>query len=150
VHAGAVRRKLEAFLKVFLDTSVLYSALWADTVAHEVIRAAYARRWNLFVSDYVVAEWEKIIVRIHAPVAKKLLNTAQRLALIFDVVTTPESKHIVVADSADSPVLRGAVACGADYLLSFDTHLLKLHPYEGIEIVRAGELLRIIHEQYMV
>ena len=57
------------------------------------------------------------------------------------------SRHVVPQDAADSPILRAALAAGADYLVTNGRHLLELDPYEGIEIVSMDRYLGILEEQ---
>ena len=38
-------------------------------------------------------------------------------------------------DPKDSPILIAALAAGADYLVTNDSHLLVLSPYEGVLII---------------
>ena len=63
------------------------------------------------------------------------------------MVTAPPSRHAVRTDPQDSPILRAALRCGADYLVTNDRHLLELDPYEGIEIVSMDRYLGILEEQ---
>jgi predicted nucleic acid-binding protein len=41
----------------------------------------------------------------------------------------------VPGDADDSPVLDAAIVSGADYLVTNDSHLLALNPYEGLRII---------------
>ena len=45
------------------------------------------------------------------------------------------------------PILRAALACGADYLITNDKHLLELNPYEGLAIVSMDRYLQILDER---
>jgi predicted nucleic acid-binding protein len=63
------------------------------------------------------------------------------------LVAPPSSRHAVPRDPQDSPILRAALACGADYLVTNDQHLLELDPYEGLAIVSMDRYLQIIRER---
>ena len=52
-----------------------------------------------------------------------------------------------VRDPNDDFVLATAVKAQADYLVAYDNDLLALKNYNGIEIVTAGDFLRILHAQ---
>jgi predicted nucleic acid-binding protein len=49
-------------------------------------------------------------------------------------------------DPADNPILRAALACGADYLVTNDRHLLELDPYEGLSIVSMQRYVRLLND----
>lgn len=60
---------------------------------------------------------------------------------------TVEPKQAVFAcsvDHTDEKILGAAIANGADYILSGDKHLLDMKVYEGIKIVNAAELMRVL------
>jgi predicted nucleic acid-binding protein len=52
-----------------------------------------------------------------------------------------------VRDPNDDFVLATAVKAQADYLVAYDNDLLALKNYNGIEIVTAGDFLRILRAQ---
>src|SRR5437764_12000897 len=59
----------------------------------------------------------------------------------------PASRHSVPGDPADSPILRAALAAGADFLVTNDLHLLALHPYEGLRIISMADYYRLLENE---
>ena len=50
----------------------------------------------------------------------------------------------VIDDPADTPVLRAALAASAGYLVTNDTHLLTLDPYEGLRILSMTDYHQVL------
>ena len=45
------------------------------------------------------------------------------------------SSTIVKEDPDDNKIIECAVACGADFILTYDKHLLRLKEFRGIKII---------------
>jgi predicted nucleic acid-binding protein len=115
-------------MKVVFDTNILVSAARKSTAARRALDATALARW-----------------RIYASVAKSVVATYRRaLEIEMKSVDLPPSRHVVVGDPDDTPVLRTAIAAGADYLVSNDNHLLSLDPYEGIRIVSLASYYQLL------
>jgi predicted nucleic acid-binding protein len=66
------------------------------------------------------------------------------------LIEPPASAHIVPRDPADGPVLRAAVASGADLLVTNDAHLLALDPYQSLRIISMTEYFSLlVNEGYI-
>jgi len=57
------------------------------------------------------------------------------------------SHHAVPGDPGDSPILRAALAAGADYLVTNDGHLLALHPCEGLRIISMEDYYSLLRDE---
>jgi putative PIN family toxin of toxin-antitoxin system len=122
-------------MKVFFDTNVYVSEALDGRASIEMIRATQRAGWRIQCSDYVLAEVRRVLVEVmgfSAALAGKSVDLTTRRA---HFVTASPSRHQVPGDSNDSPILNGAMAGGADYLVTNDRHLLSLNPYEGIRII---------------
>jgi putative PIN family toxin of toxin-antitoxin system len=128
-------------MKVFFDSSVIIAAVLTRGAARQLLAAVAQAKWTPMVSQYVLEEFDRFVAgRPQLPrgavrsLRDYVLNTAR-------VVPPAHSRHEVMNDPADSPILRSALAAGADYLASYDQHLLALDPYEGLRIVNIASLL---------
>jgi predicted nucleic acid-binding protein len=114
--------------RAVLDTNVLVSGLCFGGKPARVLAHALAGRVRLFTSAVLIDEF-----------------TAE-LAQLWEVIpddALPRIHH-VRADPADDRVLECAVAARADFIVSGDSHLLRLGSFEGIAIVApAGFLERL-------
>lgn len=57
------------------------------------------------------------------------------------VLTHLPHLEVIQEDPDDNAILACAVQAGADYLVSYDPHLLRLEKYQGIKILKPQELL---------
>jgi len=128
---------VEAELKVFLDTSVLFAAVLSDTGgARLILKLGEAGSISLWIGPWVLKEAEAVLDR-------KSPQSKAYFALLLDqsrvqVGEEPgESLHrqaeSVIAYVPDAQVVAEALALGVDYLVSFDRKHLVGNP-------RAGEL----------
>ena len=49
-------------------------------------------------------------------------------------------------DPDDNPVLQAALSASVDYLVTNDTDLLSLSPYEGLRILSMSEYFKLLQE----
>ncbi len=122
-------------MKVFFDTNVYVAEALLGQEAQRLVDATVAAAWRIYTSGYVLDELERVIVDRLGFSRRFAALTRQRVLRRATLVQTPTSGHIVVADPADTPVLSAAFAAGADYLVSNDTHLLAMDPYESLRII---------------
>jgi len=136
-------------LRVFLDTSVLFSAVLSDTGgARELFRLGEAGLLNLVVGPNVLREADEV-VRRKAPAS---LPTLARLLAAGGVQSGPaatagqiESARGLVAYEPDARVLAEAMQSGADWFVTHDKeHFLKIKPTLPLpfEIGTPGDLLQ--------
>lgn len=50
----------------------------------------------------------------------------------------------VPMDAKDNPILQAALACGADYLVTNDRHLLALNPIQGLRIISMNDYFHVL------
>lgn len=135
--------------KVFVDSSVVYSACYSSTGAsREIIRQGISGKIKLIISKHVIEEVERNLkkdVPQAIPIFQEFLNTVP-----FKIVH-PTKQEIEEAASyialKDAPIVASAKKAKADYLVSLDTkHLVlpNIAKSANIEIVLPGEFLKKI------
>ncbi len=114
--------------RIFLDASALFAAAYSPTgAARELVRLGREGSVTLVTNQIAIEEAERNLTR-KAPEGVAIIRTSLA-ALPIEVLATPSPREIqtllplVVAK--DAPILAGALACGADYLATFDRqHLI--------------------------
>ena len=67
---------------------------------------------------------------------------------MFLKLIEPKRKIVVVKDDPDDDkVIECAAEIAADYILSYDNHLLKLKEFEGIKIVKPEVFLHALRQK---
>lgn len=126
--------------RVFLDANVLFSAGYDPT-------CRIARLWDtkdveLVASDFVAIEATRNMKAKHPAGLVRLAGLLKRCRVVDDPETQPLPDGLELAEK-DHPVLRAAVACRANYLLSGDKHFRSLYGrvIMGVTILRPGDFL---------
>jgi putative PIN family toxin of toxin-antitoxin system len=135
-------------IKIVLDTNVFVSALISTRSNPALLLDAAGKNYSLFVSRELISELEDVISREKFGFTNERINSAMEAILSFSEVVNPGIKlDVIKSDPDDNKILECAVACGADYLVSGDAHLLELKEYMGIKIITPKAALDILNIQ---
>lgn len=117
--------------KAFLDASALFAAAYSRTgAARELIRLAIREEIQIeLVTSQFVLEETKRNLRAKAPSSFIHLQAMVRLAGI-EILSAPTKKAVLATAQytalKDAPIVAGALAASAMYLVTFDDrHLIK-------------------------
>jgi putative PIN family toxin of toxin-antitoxin system len=136
-------------MKVFFDTNVYVAEALLGRAAERMIAATRRSRWRIYATPHLLDELAIVLRRLGF--AARLATLARRRIVRRSMLVGPRpSRHRVARDAADTPILRAALACGADYLVTNDRHLLDLDPYEGLRIVSMDEYVELLQERGMM
>jgi putative PIN family toxin of toxin-antitoxin system len=130
-------------MKVYFDTNVYVSEALLGETAAELLAATDRAGWRIHASVYLLGELERVLERLGFSHRLAVLSR-QRVIRRSTMVEVGASRHEVISDAADTPILRAAVAAGVDYLVTNDRHLLDLDPYEGVRIVSMADYRQIL------
>ena len=114
--------------RIFLDASALFAAAYSPTgAARELVRLGREGSVTLVTNQIAIEEAERNLTR-KAPEGVAIIRTLLA-ALPIEVLATPSPREIQtllpLVLAKDAPILAGALACGADYLATFDRqHLI--------------------------
>lgn len=137
-------------MKVFFDTNVYIAEALLGEAAETLLSATVKASWRIFISDYLLDEIEHVLVDDLGFSPRLARLTRQRCARRGSYVPERLSRHAVPDDPADSPILRAALDAGVDYLVTNDTHLLDLNPYEGLRIISMTEYHQLLTHEGLV
>jgi putative PIN family toxin of toxin-antitoxin system len=122
-------------MKVFFDSNVYVAEALVGGGAERLLAATAKAGWRIYTSAYVLAEVERALVGRLDSTRRFAVLARIRVRRRATIIVPPSSRHQVPDDAADSPILQAALAAGVDYLVTNDTDLLSLSPYEGLRIV---------------
>ena len=135
---------------IVLDTNVIISALLSPKgPAAEIIRRWEAEEIEIVTSPPLISELERVLtyprVRRHLQFSDDEIDTLlQRLIAATTVVDPHSTLDLVSTDLADNRVLECAIAGGASYIVTGDTHLLELKDYRQIVILQPAAFLAVL------
>ena len=134
-------------MKVFFDTNVYVAEALLGETAQQLVEATLAAAWRIYTTPEVLHEIERVLPDRLGSSRRFAVLTRKRVQRRATVVVARPGRHRVPDDPADRAVLLGALACGADYLVTNDDHLLSLHPYESLQIVSMSDFRELLENQ---
>lgn len=126
-----------------LDTNTLISAfIFRNSVPYKAVQKAL-KMGEVLLSLATLEELQSVLFRSKFD---KYVSVETRRQLISDFISTAElveitEKVIACRDPKDDKFLSLAVSGGATVIVSGDKDLLVLHPFRGIDIVKAADFL---------
>lgn len=125
-------------MKIVFDTSSLIPiCLHPDREPAQIFRHVLSHH-ELISSPSTLRELQAVLARpkfdAWQPLAQCL--TWARLYQTATLIVEPTENVTDCRDAKDNKFLELALAAPADVIVSSDVHLLELHPYRGIEILR--------------
>ena len=129
-------------MKLVVDTNFLISATqWDYSVCHKLLEKLIMNNAEIFSTKEILEEFAEVLKRDFLYNDEEVNNILEKV-LQFLILVNPSKKiDIVKEDADDNKIIECAVESKAEYILSYDKHLLKLKEYHGIKIIRPEEAL---------
>jgi len=132
-------------MKVVLDTNFLVSATqWDYSVSHKLFEKLIRDNVEMFTTKEILEEFVEVLRRdfLYSDEESKILI---ELILKFLLLVNPGKKvDAVKEDPDDNKILECALESGAEYIISYDKHLLKIKEFNGIRIITPEKFLDVV------
>ena len=129
-------------LKVVLDTNVLISAILFGGKPRQILEKAIRGEIRLCLSEPILEELKGVLQRSKFDYSPEMIQfILTELTGIADYVNPSETIDVVLEDPEANRVLECAVEAKANYIVTGDSHLLKLSRYLNIEVLNAAAFL---------
>ncbi len=142
-------------MRITLDTNVLVSAFIAKHghSADLLELSLTVESLELVLSDEILEEFEGVLMRHDvrrrfAYTRQDIKKTAATLRNLSKLVSPKSKFHVVRDDPKDNVILNCAHDGDADYIVSGDSHLLKLGRFRDIKIVSPKKMMDIISREF--
>jgi putative PIN family toxin of toxin-antitoxin system len=126
-------------LKAVFDTNVLVAAFAAEGLCRKLLQRANRRYFGIAVTSHILAEFERVLMKNLGLTKAEAKNAS---ALLVEIAETVEPGAIeteqtrgICRDPSDDPILAGALACRADYLVTGDKDLLEIRTIGRTKII---------------
>jgi putative PIN family toxin of toxin-antitoxin system len=120
------------------------SALFWRGTPYRCILAAQAGLFELLVSDEIIEELSRVLTDKFRLSREETVDSIQFIRKIGKRVEISRTLKAVEEDPEDDKFIEAAIPGNADYIVSGDHHLLKMHEYENIQIINATDFLKIL------
>src|SRR6266478_934186 len=131
-------------MKVFFDTCVYAAEALLGETAELLIERTLRASWRIRASPYILEELERVLIQKLGFSHHLAILTCQRVTRRATMMQPRLSRYEVPGDPQDNPILNSALASRADYLVTNDSHLLALNPFQGLRIVSMTEYYNIL------
>ena len=122
-------------MKAVFDTNVLVAAFVSEGVCSKLLIRARKRQFQLFVSDFILEELERILTKKLAVPKAEARDAINLISEAADIIFPPGLKTTVCRDPNDDAVLACSLAAEADYLVTGDSDLLALGSFQNTLII---------------
>ena len=129
-------------MKIAVDTNFLVSATqWNYSISHKLLQKLIINNVEIFTTKEILEEFAEVLKRDFLYNEEEIRNILEKVFQFLTLVTPSKKVDVVKEDSEDNKIIECAVESQADYILSYDKHLLNLKEYEGIKIVKPEEVI---------
>ena len=130
-------------MKVIIDTNFLISSTqWDYSVAHKLLEKLIRNNVEIFTTREILDEFAEVLKRDFLYNQEDTQNLLEKVLQFLTLVTPSIKVNIVKEDIDDNKIIECALESGAEYILSYDKHLLNLKEYRGIKIITPEEAIK--------
>ena len=127
-------------MKIAVDTNFLVSATqWDYSVSHKLLQKLIRNKVEIFTTNEILDEFTGVLKRDFLYHEADIQNLLEKILQVLTLVTPKKKVNVVKEDSEDNKIIECALESKAEYILTYDKHLLKLKEYLGIKIIRPEE-----------
>jgi uncharacterized protein len=132
-------------LKACLDTNIWLSGTVFHGKPGKIVDAAYARKFEIVISQFMLDEIEKNLLNKLDFGRKDTKRVLNRILQLVDLYEPKGSVNVLPDNNPDNIILETAHIGGAKYLVTGDKKdLLPLKMFKHVKIISAEEFLDII------
>ena len=126
-----------------LDTNIYISSVFWNSGPYIIIKKAINQEFTACISEHILYEIKKVLAR-DFNLQKQEIGDILNSFLQFTSLIKPKEKIEFIKEGPDyDKILECAVACNADYIISYNNHLLNLKEFRGIKILKPKEFLEL-------
>lgn len=128
--------------KVVLDTNIIISAFGWDGKPKEIIEKIVENELEWVISQDQFEELSKVLDYEKFNFSEEQKEKIKAIVLSISTLVYPKIRlDIVKEDKEDNRILDCAIEGNADYIITGDSHLLKLKEFKGIKILKINDFL---------
>src|SRR3989344_2442125 len=134
-------------MKIVFDTNVLISAtLWDNSVCHKLLIKLIEMDKEIIISFDILNEYKKVLIRDFKYNLNEINDIFAGLSEAFKIIGPNIKIDVVKDDIDDNKILECAISSNAEFILTYDRHLLNIKKYKSIRIVKPEEFLKLFKD----
>lgn len=128
-------------MRFVLDTNVLISStLWDGSSAQKLLFKLIKTNAKIFTSIQILEEYRLVLEKEFDYSHEEAMVLVEKILLFAKLVNPKQKVNVVKEDPSDNKIVECALASLAEYIVTYDKHLLKIKEYTGIKICRPEDL----------
>lgn len=132
-------------IKAVFDTNIFVSSIfWKNGNPRKAADLAIDGKILVFTSAEILEELERVLRRDFDASEDEVLRQVSVILGYSELIVVNIHLDIVEKDKDDNKIVECAVACGADFIVTGDKHLLDLKGYKRIKIITAAMLIDLV------
>ncbi len=138
-------------IRAVLDSNVWLSAIFWEGEASRIIELAEKDRIEITITRDILLEIAAVLSKeskFQRFLDERKQNIEDLIRTILKISTLIHTKsviNVIKEHPADNIMLDAALDSNAEYIVSYDKHILNLREFRGIKIVKPGEMLRLLN-----
>ena len=131
-------------MKIAVDTNFLVSATqWDYSISHNLLQKLIRSNTEIFSTREILDEFAEVLKRDFEYNDEEIRNIIEKVLQFLTLVIPNNKVEIIKEDPDDNKIIECAIESEAEYIISYDKHLLNLKEYHGIKIIRPEELVSL-------
>ena len=124
-------------MRAVFDTNVIISAtLWHNSVSQKLLIKLINANVEIFTSSDIILEYLRVLVRDFVYSEDEAISVLGNIMPVFTFVEPMERIDILKSDPEDNKILECAMESSADFIITYDKHLLELVEFRGVKIIK--------------
>lgn len=129
-------------MKIVADTNFLISSTqWDYSVSHKLLLKLIRENDIIFSTKEILDEFVEVLKRDFLYNKEEIENILEKFLQFLTLINPTQQVDIIKEDIEDNKIIECAVESKADYILSYDKHLLNMKEYKGTKIIKPEEIL---------
>ena len=136
-------------MKVVLDTNIWLSAIVWRGESTKIIEAAINKKIEIIISEEILSEIIDVLNRAKfkdftEDKKEKIEDLIRVILSISKLIKIKTKIDIINEDPKDNIILETAIDGKAEYIISYDNHLINMIQYKDVKMITPTKFLKII------
>ncbi|HLC31087.1 MAG TPA: putative toxin-antitoxin system toxin component, PIN family [Candidatus Nanoarchaeia archaeon] len=129
-------------MKVVLDTNILISAtIWDNSEAQKLLLKLIEKNIAIYSSKEILEEYQKVLARDFDYTEAEILSLTNLLLNFLIILEPIEKLNVIKDDPEDNKIIECALSAEAEYVVTYDKHLLDVKSYKNVQMRKPEEII---------
>lgn len=137
-------------MKIVLDTNIWLSALFWEGEANKLIETLISKKYKIIITENILSEIIEVInkeekfQRFIKDKKQKIEDLIRTIIHHSNLIETNTKIGLIKEHPKDNIILEAAFDGKAEYIISYDNHILNMLEFRGVKILNPREFLDLL------